>query len=345
MMNKSFGRLKRPLVFRAALLVAVCGGFYSQAAEAGVAPHFYPTWTFCGVWGLAFLLGSAGAWMRIRLWRARILREFDEEIRRVKDQSAKDLQREAAAREAAQQALQQSQELAQRQERLARVGQTAARLAHELNNVLTIIQGHASLLLDNPNMDKDTAKSIANITDGVERTATLVKQMLGNADSSSAGNTREKTPPDTGTPRTRGGGETVLVVDDEAVLREMVREILEAGGYRILEAGNGREALQVWEKQGKGIHVVLTDMTLPDGISGRDLAAKLQEGNPRLPVILSSGHNRESLGSKAQAGPGLSFLSKPYHPADLARAVRAALDNAARRESSPAAPNSPPHPS
>jgi signal transduction histidine kinase len=213
MMKKSFGRLKKPLFFRATLLVVGCGGFPLQAADDGVAPHFYQTWTFCGVCGLVFLLAAAGAWHRAQQWRARILRERDEAIRRLTDQSAKNLRREVAEREAAQCALQQSQELTLCQERLA------AGLAHEFNNILAIIQGHASLLLDNPNMDEDAIKSITHITGGVERTATLVKQMLAfsrRQDFPAAENAPEKSPPNTGAPRARGGGETVLVVEDEA---------------------------------------------------------------------------------------------------------------------------------
>lgn len=216
MMKKSFGRLEKPSFFWAGLLVVGCGGLPLQAADDGVAAHFNQAWTLCGVCGLAFLLAAAGAWRWMRQWRARVLRERDEEIRRLTDQSAKNLQREVAEREAAQRALQQSWELTLRQERLAEVGQFAASLAHEFDNILTIIQGHASLLLDNRNMDEDAIKSITHITDGVERTAALVKQMLANIDFPAAENAPEKNPPNTGAPRACGGGETVLVVGDKA---------------------------------------------------------------------------------------------------------------------------------
>jgi signal transduction histidine kinase len=141
----------------------------------------------------------------------------DSMMKKRTEQHAKTLRREAAEREAAQCALRQSQELALRQERLAAVGRLVAGLAHELNNIFTIIQGHASLLLDNPNMNQDAIKSITHINDGVERAAALVKQILAfshRQDSPAAENAPEKTAPNTGAPRTRAGGETVLVAGD-----------------------------------------------------------------------------------------------------------------------------------
>ena len=228
MMKKSFGRLKKPLSFWATLLAVGCGGLPLQAADDGTPPHFHQASIFCGLCGLAFLLAAAGAWLWARQWRGRIRRERDEQIRRLTEQSAKNLRPEVAEPEAAQRALQQSRELTLRPERPAATDQSAASLAHEFNNMLTVIRGHASLLLDNPNMDEDAIKSITHITDAVERTATLVKQMLAlsrKQDFPAVENAPEKSPPHTGAPRTRGVGETVLVVEDEAVLRELVREI------------------------------------------------------------------------------------------------------------------------
>jgi CheY-like chemotaxis protein len=128
------------------------------------------------------------------------------------------------------------------------------------------------------------------------------------------------------------GNETILVVEDEQVLRELLREILTGLGYGVLEAANGLEALQVWEAGRGKIDLLLTDLAMPHGVSGRELAAKLREQDPRLPVIFSSGHTREMIQQGHEPSPDANFLSKPYRAAELARMVRQALDAAPRRE-------------
>lgn len=421
-----------------------------------------------------------------------------------RERLVKELRQEVAERKEAQRALQETQEITLRQERLAAVGRLAAGLAHEFNNILTIIQGHAALLLDNPNMDEDSVKSITHISEGVERTANLVKQMLafsrkqvmqqcpvrlqdtmsqiadmlgrllgasvklsleiapnlpailadpemlqqiivnlvvnardamvdggqltirasevtyGPPDLAGKPERRaghfvqlsvidtgsgidsatiahlfepffttkevgkgtglglatvhgmvnqnagwievestvgkgttfniffplaEVAPEKRGPARTpglkRGRGETILVVEDETVLRELVQDILQAQGYRVLTAATGREALAVWAEHGEEINLVLTDMSMPDGMSGQDLATKLQEQSPHLPVIFSSGYSQEMLAQRQGANSDTTFLSKPYHPAELAKVVRAELD-AASRNGTTAAPKASP---
>ena len=73
-------------------------------------------------------------------------------------------------------------------------------------------------------------------------------------------------------------------------LRELVREILEGHGYQVLEAGTGVEALRVWEAQGKKVDLLLSDIVMPEGMSGRELAEKLQEADPA-----SAGHSHQRL--------------------------------------------------
>lgn len=466
-----------------------------------LAAAFYQTAAFYVLCGVILVALAIGGWRWAQRWHMRTLRQRDAEVFQLIDQWTKSLQQEVAERKEAQGALQKSQEIMMRQERLAAVGQLAAGLAHEFNNILTIIQGHASLLQDNPALDDDAIKSVGHISDGVERTAKLIKQMLAfsrkqvmqrrvvqlkdtmgsisemlgqllgehvdlrfdiaprlapiladpemlqqiivnlvvnarDAMSSSgqlticasevrfaaadlqgrperrAGNFVQLSVSDTGSgmdtavinhlfepffttkdigkgsglglatvygmvnqhegwieveskigqgttfniyfaatdslpekslepakaPEVRGGKEVVLVVEDEHVLRELVREILEAHGYGVLEAGNGLEALQIWDKAGGRVDLLLTDMAMPHGMSGRELAAKLQKENPRLPVIFSSGYSQEMLERNARTLDGQTFLSKPYRPAELAQAVRASLDSVALHDS----PQTPP---
>jgi len=413
------------------------------------------------------------------------------------------LKQEVAESRQAQLALQERQEWVMRQERLAVVGRMTAGLAHEFNNITTIIQGHASLLMDNPKLDEDSIKSLAQITDSVERMAKLIRQMLAfsrkqvmqpkaldlgltlaNTSDTLRGllgaraNLRFEIAPhlppimadpemfqqmvinlvvnardamntggqltiraneaifvaadipaqserkagrfvrlsvaDTGsgmdnetmqhlfepffttkevgqgsglglatvygmvnqqqgwievesklgrgttfdlyfpvtdepleTPEkhetsleVRGGKETVLVVEDEMILRELLREILTSHGYRVLEAGNGLEAQTIWEESREEVDLLLTDIAMPHGLSGRDLADKLRKDNPRLPVIFSSGYSHEMIERSEDASLGVSYLSKPYNPVQLAQSVRRALDAVNKSVASLAAPAS-----
>jgi signal transduction histidine kinase/HAMP domain-containing protein/ActR/RegA family two-component response regulator len=137
-----------------------------------------------------------------------------------------------------------------------------------------------------------------------------------------------KTPPrDTAfTASVRGGHETILVVEDEPVLRDMAHLILQDCGYHVLEAGSGVEALQVWEGNPGGIDAVLTDMVMPGGMTGRELAVRLMASNPRLKIIFTSGYNVEETNTDFFRRGGAVFLPKPYTRTDLAKAVRECLD-------------------
>jgi len=434
-------------------------------------------------------------------WRRQALRQRNDEAPQRIDEWAKSLQQEVAELKQAQRATQESHELSLRQERLAAVGQLTAGLAHEFNNIMTIVQGHASLLMNHPNLDEESAKSLAHITDGAERMAKLIRQMLafsrkqamhqkpldvgetlglasdtldalvgeqidlrleiaphlppiladwemfqqvlvnlavnGREAMSSGGQLTIRAAEahfaaadipakserragkfvrlsitDTGRgmesavvarlfepffttkevgngsglrlatvygmvnqhqgwievgskvgqgttfdlyfpvtdqspqrvadgasrPAVRGGKETVFVVEDESVLRELVREILTAHGYHVLEAADGVEALDMWGENREKVDVLLTDIAMPRGVSGRDLAEKLRKDEPRLPVIFSSGYSQEMFERTDDTVRGATYLSKPYHPADLAQAVRHALDAGGTRETQVAAP-------
>jgi len=128
-----------------------------------------------------------------------------------------------------------------------------------------------------------------------------------------------------------GGRETILLVEDEAALRQSVRTALTRLGYRVLEAATGREALEVWQQRHAEIHLLLTDLVMPGSLNGHELAARLREQNPALPIIYTSGYSTDVAGQQLPLETGVNFLAKPYEPHQLARVVRNCLD-AARPE-------------
>jgi CheY-like chemotaxis protein len=123
-----------------------------------------------------------------------------------------------------------------------------------------------------------------------------------------------------------GGNETILIVEDEPVLRDMAHVILHDCGYRILEASSGREALMVWDRHQGAIDLVVTDVVMPEGISGMDLAQRLLATKPRLKIVFASGYSMESLDTAFVRNGRAGFLQKPYTHVTLAQAVRSALD-------------------
>jgi CheY-like chemotaxis protein len=123
-----------------------------------------------------------------------------------------------------------------------------------------------------------------------------------------------------------GGKETILVVEDEPVLRDLAHLILEECGYRVLEAGSGVEALAIWERDKGNIDLVVTDMVMPEGMSGMDLAQRLHASKPGVKIIFASGYSMDDLDTGfVRRGHG-AFLQKPYTHVTLAKAVRDCLD-------------------
>jgi PAS domain S-box-containing protein len=131
-----------------------------------------------------------------------------------------------------------------------------------------------------------------------------------------------------------GGKETILVVEDEPVLREMVCEILKQYDYQVIDAGSGAEALRVWDEFDGRVDLLLTDMVMPEGMTGRDLALQLKKRKPDLKVIYSSGYSPDSNG-RDFGHHDTVFLAKPYLPPQLARAVRQSLDSVRRLSEEP----------
>jgi CheY-like chemotaxis protein len=125
----------------------------------------------------------------------------------------------------------------------------------------------------------------------------------------------------------RSGRETILVAEDEDTLREMVVQVLKIQGYTVLQAASGRDALEVWEQANRPVDLLLTDMVMPGGIMGSDLAERLSSQSPRLKVIYTSGYSPGMAGKDASHLEGRNFLPKPYSIGKLAQFVRECLDS------------------
>ncbi len=122
-----------------------------------------------------------------------------------------------------------------------------------------------------------------------------------------------------------GGSETILVAEDEDALREMVAAVLTSQGYKVFTAASGREALEVWERAQGTVDLLLTDMVMPEGIMGGELAENLTARNSKLKVIFTSGFSPGMAGKDISLIEGRNFLPKPYSIAKLAKFVRQCL--------------------
>ena len=116
------------------------------------------------------------------------------------------------------------------------------------------------------------------------------------------------------------GSETVLLAEDEQDVREIAREFLESGGYRVIEAKDGAEAIQLAAKHGSQIHLLVTDMVMP-GMTGQELAVQLQSEYPGLSVVFMSGYSEHAATEMADADPNVRLLTKPFSRAAILRTV------------------------
>jgi PAS domain S-box-containing protein len=126
----------------------------------------------------------------------------------------------------------------------------------------------------------------------------------------------------------RGGDETILIVEDESALRELFSLTLQRLGYRVFTECSGAKAINSWSSHLDQIDLLLTDLVMPDGISGWQLAGALQAKKPDLKTVYMSGHSADASGHFSGVTQGVRFLAKPFSVETLAEAVRACLDEA-----------------
>ncbi|HVH10552.1 MAG TPA: PAS domain S-box protein [Gemmatimonadales bacterium] len=133
---------------------------------------------------------------------------------------------------------------------------------------------------------------------------------------------RVASPPEAGT---LTGTETVLIAEDDAALRPLVKGLLERLGYTVLEAENAAQALSLAEAHSGPIHILVADVVMP-GESGRELARRLAESRSDTKVLYVSGYTGDAIVHHGMLEPGLNFLQKPFTPSAFARKVREVLD-------------------
>lgn len=122
------------------------------------------------------------------------------------------------------------------------------------------------------------------------------------------------------------GNETILVVEDEPPVRWIIKDVLTHYGYKVIEAGSGVEALALWHQHHAEVKLLLTDMVMPVGLGGQELAEKFSKQEPALKVIFISGYSLQVAGKGFSRMDDLNFLQKPFDGARLALAVRQCLD-------------------
>jgi CheY-like chemotaxis protein len=123
----------------------------------------------------------------------------------------------------------------------------------------------------------------------------------------------------------RGGRETVLVAEDDTMVRRWVRGVLAGAGYRVLEAADGREALDLFRRYAREIDLALLDVVMPR-LNGREVHREIRNTRPHVPVIFTSGYSYDILKSHQLAEREFVVLQKPYDPGQILARVREALD-------------------
>ncbi|MBW7863733.1 MAG: PAS domain S-box protein [Candidatus Hydrogenedentes bacterium] len=126
-----------------------------------------------------------------------------------------------------------------------------------------------------------------------------------------------------------GGEETLLVAEDEPLVREVAVEFLTQAGYRVLTAGDGEEAMQVYDANAGDIRMIITDVIMPKA-NGRQVRDHVHQANPGLPVVFCSGYSRDELNGRMSFADAGRIIRKPYQRANLLRTVRKVLDGARR---------------
>jgi two-component system cell cycle sensor histidine kinase/response regulator CckA len=127
-------------------------------------------------------------------------------------------------------------------------------------------------------------------------------------------------------PAQQAGQETILLVEDEPAVLMLTKVILERLGYAVIDAVSGVAALELWNSQHPAVDLLMTDMIMPHGVTGRDLAEKLRAQKPDLKILFTTGYSPSSVARGMNLIEGVNFIQKPYSPQALSSVIRACLE-------------------
>src|SRR5437868_1923768 len=223
-------------------------------------------------------------------------------------------------------------DLAARTHDLEEANLTASFVAHELNNLLTVIQINTEFLLESIGENPASAQELEEIQRASKRASILARQLLASSrlepfdPKLAEANLRRKTPAKTPpapekAPRV---AETILLVEDEAEVRSLAKRILTMKGYRVLEAADGAIALRVAAGHVGEIDLVLTDVAMPN-LGGRGMVEELKELSPGMRVLFMSGNPKEEIFPEKGIAAHTPYLQKPFTSETLSAVVRSAL--------------------
>jgi CheY-like chemotaxis protein len=238
-----------------------------------------------------------------------------------------ELERERALRAALEEELRQAQ-------RLEALGKAAGTAAHDFNNLVTVIAAHTDALAEIIPGGDPRRVHVDGIREAVGRAAAAVRRLQSAraAAAAAAGDAvGAPSPVGAGAPMSAPSGapargtETVLLVDNEAPVRALMREILRMHGYVVLEAASGEEALEQSARHPGPIDLVVADVVMP-GLSGRELVERLADGRPRIRALYVSGHGEDVARQHGLVPAAGNYLGKPFTVDALAHKVRAVLD-------------------
>lgn len=186
-------------------------------------------------------------------------------------------------------------------------------VAYDLNNLLTVIIGYTDLSLRKTGLDDSTRHNLEEIKQASERAASLIRQLR---------NISTQPLIETNAPK---GFETILLVEDDDLMRAMTRKILMEAGYYVLDVSSGEEAIRLGRDYGGPIDLLLTDVVMPK-MCGKEVAEHLLELRPAAGVLFMSGYTDDAIERHGGLHPKADLIQKPFTWVSLAKRVRDVLD-------------------